>query len=93
MQATATERQPLSAQQRQIYEFIRLKIREGLPPTLKEIAAAVGVKHQHQIRCQLQMMQHKGYIKHSANRSRALRLTDPDTFTCPSCGCRFSPAE
>ncbi|HVX05607.1 MAG TPA: transcriptional repressor LexA [Rhodanobacteraceae bacterium] len=68
---------PLTDRQREILEFIALRIGEGLPPTLAEIAAAFGFNQPRAAYKHLQALQAKGCIELLPGRNRGIRLLDP----------------
>ncbi|MEW5835913.1 MAG: transcriptional repressor LexA [Pseudomonadota bacterium] len=49
---------------------------EGMPPTLQEIAAAVGIEHVNAVAKHLRALESKGHIALLPNRARGIRLLD-----------------
>jgi repressor LexA len=68
---------PITDRQREILEFIALRIGEGLPPTLAEIAAAFGFNQPRAAYKHLQALQAKGCIELLPGRNRGIRLLEP----------------
>ncbi|NNJ97869.1 MAG: transcriptional repressor LexA [Gammaproteobacteria bacterium] len=67
----------LTSRQRQVLEFIREELTaSGMPPTVAEIAAAMGVSSTNGIRGHLQALERKGAIELVPNASRGIRLLD-----------------
>jgi len=67
----------LTERQLQIVEFIRETVAaNGMPPTVAEITAAMGVSSTNGIRGHLQALQRKGAIELIPNASRGIRLLD-----------------
>jgi repressor LexA len=67
--------QPLTPRQTEILEVIRQTLAtRGMPPTIAEIAAAIGVSSTHGIRGHLQALERKGAIALVAGVSRGIRL-------------------
>ncbi|UCB54890.1 MAG: transcriptional repressor LexA [Thiotrichales bacterium] len=67
----------LTERQRQILEFIRERVDfSGMPPTVAEITAAMGVSSTNGIRGHLQALERKGAIELVPNASRGIRLLD-----------------
>ena len=67
----------LTARQRQVLEFIREEVVDtGMPPTVAEITAAMGVSSTNGIRGHLQALERKGAIELVPNASRGIRLLD-----------------
>jgi repressor LexA len=65
----------LTPRQQEILDFIRAKLeREGFPPTITEIARAIGVSSPHGVREQLQALERKGVIERIPSASRGIRL-------------------
>jgi len=66
---------PLTPRQTEILEVIRQTlVTQGMPPTIAEIAAAIGVSSTHGIRGHLQALERKGAIALVAGASRGIRL-------------------
>jgi repressor LexA len=70
----------LTERQSQILDFIRETVAaSGMPPTVAEIAVAMGVSSTNGIRGHLQALERKGAIELVPNASRGIRLLDdPD---------------
>lgn len=78
---------PLTIRQAQILEFIRHTLEaEGAPPTLAEIARAMGVASTHGIRGHLQALERKGAIELVAGAARGIRLTEDAQLGLPIIG-------
>jgi repressor LexA len=82
---------PLTARQRQIYEFIHAQITEGgAPPTLREIGERFGITSTNGVRAVLSALEKKGYINRSRLRSRGIELAEevrpPDVRVVPLVG-------
>ncbi|GIF19212.1 repressor LexA [Actinoplanes tereljensis] len=75
--------QELSVRQQQILTMIREWIgRKGYPPTMREIAAAVGLASPSSVAHQLDRLEELGYIRRDARGSRAvdIRSSEPATL-------------
>ena len=69
--------QKLTERQRQILDFIKEELAaSGMPPTVAEITAAMGVSSTNGIRGHLQALARKGAIELIPNASRGIRLLD-----------------
>jgi repressor LexA len=67
----------LTKRQSQVLEFIKEKVvSTGMPPTVAEITAAMGVSSTNGIRGHLQALNRKGAIELVPNSSRGIRLLD-----------------
>src|SRR5512136_1438487 len=64
----------LTPKQKRVLEFIRQKINQNLPPTIREIAMELGFSSTGTVRDYLEALEAKGYLRRSANRSRAIEL-------------------
>ena len=68
---------PLTARQRQILDFILEQIdRRGIPPTIREIGAQFGISSPNGVRDHLLALQRKGYVKRSPEKSRSLEVAE-----------------
>lgn len=69
----------LTLRQRRILEYITATTAErGYPPTVREIADAVGLSSSSSVAHQLSQLVTKGYINRDATRARALDVRVPD---------------
>ncbi|GIM89274.1 transcriptional repressor LexA [Paractinoplanes toevensis] len=78
----ASPAQELSARQQQILTMIRDWVgRKGYPPTMREIASAVGLASPSSVAHQLDRLEDLGYIRRDARGSRAvdIRSSEPET--------------
>ena len=61
-----------------IIEYIATSVREsGYPPSVREIAAAVGLASTSAVHHHLSALEKEGMLERDATQSRALRLTPP----------------
>ena len=68
----------LTRRQRLVLDAIRTHVAEyGFAPSFREIGEAAGLKSPSSVKHQLQTLCEKGYIRMSANKGRAIELTDP----------------
>jgi repressor LexA len=66
----------LTERQRDVYKFIREKIRgRGYGPTVREIAARFGIQSPNGVVCHLKALEKKGLITREPNMSRAIQLS------------------
>jgi repressor LexA len=67
----------LTARQREVYEFIREKIRNrGYGPTVREIGEHFEINSPNGVMCHLKALEKKGIITREPNMSRAIQLTE-----------------
>lgn len=77
----------LTARQKDVLKFIYQKVKQSnLPPTLREIAKHFGFSSTGTVRDHLRALVNKGYIKVSANKSRAIELIKESLFSIPILG-------
>ncbi len=78
---------PLTDKQKQVLKFIYQSVRaSNLPPTIREIAAHFGFSSTGTVRDYLKALAKKGYIRLSANKSRAIELIRESLFSVPILG-------
>ncbi|QDV27588.1 transcriptional repressor LexA [Aureliella helgolandensis] len=69
---------PLTKQQQVVYDFIRERIiARGYGPTVREIGEHMNIKSPNGVMCHLKAIERKGMIVRTANKSRAIELTEP----------------
>lgn len=67
----------LTARQTDILAYLQHHLaREGMPPTLQEIASAFGIEHVNAVAKHLRALETKGKITLLPNRARGIRLLD-----------------
>lgn len=66
---------PLTGQQLNVLRFVEDFLRDrGFPPTLREIAAALGLASINAVRGHLAALERKGYIVRDAEKARSIRV-------------------
>ena len=60
--------------------FIRKRIGERLPPTIREIGEELGFKSTGTVRDYLKALMQKGLVRRMNNKSRAIELTERASF-------------
>ncbi len=67
----------LTKRQQQIYDYIcQTVLDKGYPPSVREIASAVGLKSPSTVHMHLQVLEDKGYIQRDQSKPRALEIRD-----------------
>jgi len=66
---------PKSETQRRVLAYIQERRSGGIPPTVREIAAAVGLKSTSSVQACLNALENAGFIHRDKMRKRSLRLT------------------
>ena len=70
-------RPSLTQRQRDVLDFLRVTIAEnGRPPSIQEIARAMGVTSTNGVHKTLVALERKGYIERIPNEARSIRLID-----------------
>ena len=64
----------LTTKQKEVFEFIKTRIRENIPPTIREIACHMGFSSTGTVRDYLKALADKGYLKRQSNLSRSIQL-------------------
>src|SRR5688500_14930636 len=68
----------LTERQKEVYEFIREKIRSrGYGPTVREIGSQFDIASPNGVMCHLKALEKKGLITREPNMSRAIQLSEP----------------
>ena len=81
------EKQKLTSKQKQVLKFIYDSIKaKQLPPTVREIAGHFKFSSTGTVRDYLKALVQKGYIKITANKSRAIELVREALFSIPILG-------
>lgn len=65
---------PLTEKQQQVYNFLVKELSQGLPPTVREICTATGIKSTSTVHAILNALEEEGYIIRDAKNSRSIRL-------------------
>ncbi len=64
----------LNSTQRKIYEFLAERSQNGVPPTVREICAAVGLKSTSSVQSNLDALEAAGYIERDPMLKRSIRV-------------------
>ncbi len=71
------EMSKLTPKQRKVLDFIREQVlRQNMPPTIREVAMELGFSSTGTVRDYLDVLEKKGYLRRSDNKSRGIELTD-----------------
>lgn len=65
---------PLTEKQQLVYDFLVKEMSQGLPPTVREICNATGIKSTSTVHAILSALEEEGYIIRDAKNSRSIRL-------------------
>lgn len=64
--------------QRRIYEYLLERSQDGIPPSIREIGAAVGLKSTSSVQANLITLEKKGYILRDPLLKRSIRVVGQD---------------
>lgn len=76
----------LTKKQQNVLLFIRKRVRQGLPPTIREIAQEFRVSSTGTVRDYLRALRDKGYLILNRYKSRAIELTEKAMLNIPVIG-------
>ena len=68
------QKNPLTEKQESVYKFLVNKMGSGLPPTVREICEAPGIRSTSTVHAILSALEEAGYISRDARYSRAIRI-------------------
>ena len=77
---------PLNEKQQKVLEFLRTRAQEGLPPTVREICAAAGIKSTSTVHSYLKLLEDEGYISRQSGLNRAIKLPGESVTRVPLVG-------
>jgi len=80
------EKPYLTPKQEKVLNFIRKRVGERLPPTIREIGEELGFKSTGTVRDYLKALIQKGLVRRMNNKSRAIELTERASFKIPIIG-------
>ncbi len=73
----------LTGKQKKVFEFIRERINNNLPPTIREIAHHMGFSSTGTVRDYLNALQKKGYLNRNNSLSRSITLAQQSSWRIP----------
>ena len=65
---------PLTKSQQKIYDFLTDRSQYGIPPSVREICAATGLKSTSTVHAHLKALENLGYISRDAGLNRAIHI-------------------
>ena len=72
--------------QQKIYEYLVKSIQNGLPPTVREICSAVGIKSTSTVHYHLKILEQEGYITREGRLNRSIRINSQSACMVPLIG-------
>ena len=77
----------LSKGQQKIYDFLKEKAQYGIPPSVREICAATGLRSTSTVHAHLKTLEEEGYISRQAGLNRSIHIEGcEDTTQVPIVG-------
>ncbi|QEY34883.1 transcriptional repressor LexA [Caproiciproducens galactitolivorans] len=77
----------LTESQRKVYEYLKSRTEGGLPPTVREICKATGLRSTSSVHAHLKTLERLGYITRDARLNRAIHLAgEQSTIQVPIVG-------
>ncbi len=64
----------LTESQRKVYEFLRKRAPTGVPPSVREICAATGMRSTSTVHAHLKTLERLGYISRGAGQNRSIHI-------------------
>ena len=58
----------LTKSQKKVYDYLKSRVQEGLPPTVREICQATGLKSTSSVHAHLKTLEREGYISREAGQ-------------------------
>ena len=77
---------PLNEKQQKVLEFLRERAGEGVPPSVREICAAAGIRSTSTVHAYLKVREEGGYISRQSGLNRAIRLPGENVARVPLLG-------
>ncbi len=70
----------LTESQQKVYDYLKSRAQTGLPPTVREICAATGLKSTSSVHAHLKTLERSGYISRDVGLNRAIHLAGEQSF-------------
>lgn len=71
----------ITASQQKVLDFLRERSADGVPPSVREICAATGIKSTSSVHTHLCALEEMGYITRASGLNRSIRLADESPVT------------
>lgn len=71
----------MTKSQKKVYDYLRSRVQEGLPPTVREICQATGLKSTSSVHAHLKTLEREGYISREAGLNRAIHIVGEQKTT------------
>ena len=76
----------LNEKQKKILAYLRERAQTGVPPTVREICAATGIRSTSTVHAYLKLLEEQGYISRQSGLNRAIRLPGDNVISVPLIG-------
>lgn len=73
----------LTKKQQAVLAFLQERAQDGLPPTVREICTAAGIKSTSTVHAYLKTLEDEGYISRQSGLNRAIRVKGAETKAAP----------
>ncbi len=77
---------PLNEKQQKMLEFLRQRVNDGVPPTIRELCQAAGIKSTSTVHAYLQKLEDMGLINRESGLTRSIRLPGESMSRVPLVG-------
>lgn len=77
---------PLNEKQQKVLEFVRERLQDDIPPSVREICDATGIKSTSTVHTYLKLLESEGYIDRRSGLNRAIRLPGESVSRVPLLG-------
>lgn len=77
---------PLTEKQQRVLSFLKERAQDGVPPSVREICLATGIKSTSTVHAYLQLLENEGYISRQSGLNRAIRLPGENVARVPLLG-------
>ena len=77
---------PLNEKQQKVLTFLKERAQDGLPPSVREICTATGIKSTSTVHAYLRLLEDEGYISRQSGLNRAIRLPGESVMRVPLLG-------
>ena len=77
---------PLNEKQQRVLAFVKERLGDGIPPTVREICDACGIKSTSTVHAYLKRLEEEGYIDRVDGLNRAIRLPGESVTRVPLLG-------
>lgn len=77
---------PLSEKQQKVLAFVKERLQDNIPPSVREICEATGIKSTSTVHAYLKRLEDDGYIDRRSGLNRAIRLPGENVTRVPLLG-------